>query len=479
MSRPWRKNPWPRLGVRGRKSYVVGYYDHDHVERTKSFATAGGSGGAREWMSDYSAAERRGNDSLRRFLLDLDAQEANTVEGRLFAEIVQLYFALDADPSLQGGLARSTFAGYSIVANCYLLGKPIKNCRREVVGRAPFAIEIARQPANRFNEPELPRQWQAQMRAAGHSQQRCGEAWKVLSAILSWAASSHEVPEIRTNGCLLASERTHSRRRSARSGGTGQGRAGRKQSSRTPAWALSPQAVEAIRAQMLMRVRQRDRILALRDATIVSLQYGLAARNQEVWGIRWGSANETFADIVEVISWGELDEYGKTKHSTERRCAVPGVLWEDLLEWRAALRAWGHPARDSDFIIPGDLGGTRWGVEDPRTGAIHLSMNQCRKWGPKFFKPAVAKAAERPGLEAIAGATSYSLRRGGISVRLRAEDAQTVARECGTSLQMLDRHYAFAIDDLRRFGPKPFSEAWSAAREESPSSEPPVLRLVA
>lgn len=67
--------------------------------------------------------------------------------------------------------------------------------------------------------------------------------------------------------------------------------------------------------------------------------------------------------------------------------------------------------------------------------------------------------------------------RGGISVRLRAEDAQTVAKECGTSLQMLDRHYAFAIDDLRRFGPRPFNELWMAARGED--NGPPTHRLVA
>jgi len=54
-----------------------------------------------------------------------------------------------------------------------------------------------------------------------------------------------------------------------------------------PSWALSPQAVEAIRAQMLLHVARREAILARRDATIVSLQYGLATRNQEVWGLRW------------------------------------------------------------------------------------------------------------------------------------------------------------------------------------------------
>jgi hypothetical protein len=107
--------------------------------------------------------------------------------------------------------------------------------------------------------------------------------------------------------------------------------------------------------------------------------------------------------------------------------------------------------------------------------------NQCKKWGPKFFKPAVkAVAKARPDLAEIADATPYSMRRGGISARLRAEDAQTVKQECGTSLRMLDKHYAFEIDDLRRFGPVPLNDVWSAAREQSWAvNEPPALALVA
>jgi hypothetical protein len=303
------------------------------------------------------------------------------------------------------------------------------------------------------------------MRGAGQPQTRIKDAWKVLSAVLSWAAGSHEIPEIHTNGCTLANERTTNRRRSVRAAGTGRGLGVRRRTSQIPSWALSPQAVEAIRSRMLACVKDRDPILAQRDAMVVSLQYGLALRNQEVWGMRFADANEEFAEVMEVLTWGQLSEFGKTAASTGRRCATPGVLWGDLSLWRPALRAWGHPVRDEDFIIPGDLAGPRYGVIDKRTGACHLSHNQCKKWGPKFFKPAVeAVAAQRPDLVEIAGATPYSMRRGGISVRLRAEDAQTVARECGTSIRMLDKHYAFAIDDLRRFGPRPFDEEWSAAR---------------
>jgi integrase len=470
MSRPWKKQ-WPRVGSGGRKSYVLGFYDHERAERSKTFGSASL---ARDWMREYSAAERRGPDSLRRFLLDLDAQEANTAEGRTMGQVIEMYFALDADPKLEGGLAPATFAGYRTCANCHLLGRPIHNQKRQVIGRAKYAIWLASQPASEFNGPEAPRRFRDEMRRAGQKQTRIKDAWKVLSATLSWAAGSHEVPEIQTNGCILANDRKTKPRRSVRAVSTGRSSGARRRGSQTPSWALSPQAVEAIRQEML-HTKRRSPILAKRDATVVSLQYGLCARNQEIWGLRWASITETFADIIEVISWGELNQFGKTEHSTERRTAIPRLLWEDLAAWRAALRAWGHPADDQDFIIPGDLAGKKWGIIDPDTGACHLSLNQCRKWGPRYLTPVVARVAERPTFADIAGATPYSMRRGGISLRLRAEDAQTVARECGTSLRMLDKHYAFAIDDLRRFGPRPFNQEWSAAREANEPRESLLL----
>jgi hypothetical protein len=162
--------------------------------------------------------------------------------------------------------------------------------------------------------------------------------------ILSWAASSHLIEEVSTNGCLLASERTRSRRRSSRSEATGRGSTGRRGNCQVAAWALSPQAVEAIRQQML-RTRGRDPILALRDATVISTQYGLAARNQEIWGLRWERLAADFAEILQVISWGELDEYGKTNKTTTRRASMPALLCADLQRCREALRAWGPGTR--------------------------------------------------------------------------------------------------------------------------------------
>ena len=221
-------------------------------------------------------------------------------------------------------------------------------------------------------------------------------------------------------------------------------------------------AVELIRARMLVRVIDRNPLLADRDATMVSVQYGLACRDQELYGLRWRDVGEDSIDIHEVLSWGQLDD-GKT-YGSERRVYFPSLLAEDLAEWKMKLQAAHHQTRPQDFVFPGNLGGSQWGVQEP-DGGCHYSGNQARVWGRKFFTPAVKLVAQHvEGYADIRGATPYSLRRGGISLRLRAEDSQEVADQCGTSLQMLDRHYSFAIDDLHHRGPRPADEEWRAAR---------------
>jgi hypothetical protein len=463
MARPWPKRAgWPRVAKSGRRSYQVGFYDHDKVERTRTFPTARH---ARAWMSDYITAERRGRDSLRRFLLDLDAKEANQAEGRTIAQILELFLELDAHPRNQEGVAPSTYALYESVANCHLLGKPRHQPgSRRKLPPADYAVAIAKTPASCFNEPQTPRAWREQMREASVPRPTRLRAWRVLSSALSWAARSPSVPEIHTNGCKLAKEPVVSRRRSVRRGGTGYAPAARPRP--LPSWALSPQAVEAIRAYMLLGVGRREAILAHRDATIVSLQYGLATRNQEVWGLRWLSLDAEFAWVTEVLSCGQLEQWGKTEHSTQRRTAIPGILREDLEHWREILTESGRPARDIDFIIPGDLTSAQHGVREAETGACHLSKSQAKTWGPGCFTPAVAAVAQRPEFARILGATPYALRRGAISLRLRSEDPQTVASECGTSLKMLSDHYSFPIEDLRQHEPRPADIEWRAARAD-------------
>jgi excisionase family DNA binding protein len=169
--------------------------------------------------------------------------------------------------------------------------------------------------------------------------------------------------------------------------------------------------------------------------------------------------------IVEVLSWNQLDEWGKTEHATGRAPKVPTLLREDLAWWRARLHDRGYPTRGVDFIIPGDLAGEGFGIRDPQTGACHMSGNQAQKWGPRYLTPAVNSVAENhDGYASLRGATPYALRRGGISMRLRSEDAQSVAEQCGTSLEMLSQHYSYEIDDFSHLGPRSVDEQWRSAR---------------
>ncbi len=91
--------------------------------------------------------------------------------------------------------------------------------------------------------------------------------------------------------------------------------------------------------------------------------------------------------MLEVLSCGALNQWGKTEHSTQRRTVIPSILREDLTAWRAALVQAGRPTREYDVIIPGDLADTRYGVQEPHTGACHISASQAKGWGTKYFTP--------------------------------------------------------------------------------------------
>lgn len=461
MARPWKKyGRWPHVAKNGARSYFVGFYDHEGSQRTRSFPAARA---ARDWMEDYVSAERRGRDSLRRFLLDLDAREANAgSEARTIGEVVQLYFAFNA-PDTADGLATSTFRTYSWSAKRHLLGHEGASRGRRMPP-AKYAVRLALEPAEGFNHAAAPRALRDAMRRerVGHSAR--AHAWRVLSAVLSWAAQSELVPEIQTNGCLLANEKVGNRRKSVR-GKQGR-RSVRRRGEEIRSWALAPMAVELIRADMLARaVGARRPLIAYRDATLVSIQFGLGLRNQEVYGMRWSALDRERAHVVEVLSWNQLDEWGKTEHATGRAPKVPALLREDLAWWRERLRERGYPTRGVDFIIPGDLAGEEFGIRDPQTGACHMSSNQAKKWGPRYMAPAVNSVAENhDGYASLRGATPYALRRGGISMRLRSEDAQSVAEQCGTSLEMLSQHYSYEIDDFSHLGPRSGDEQWRTAR---------------
>jgi integrase len=198
---------------------------------------------------------------------------------------------------------------------------------------------------------------------------------------------------------------------------------------------------------------------------IVSLQFGLGLRNQEVFGLRWSSLALEGLWIMEALSWDGIETLGKTEQSTGRFARAPEILLEDLEQWRTTLHRAGFPADGNEFVVPGNLAGPLYGDTDERTGARHFSINQAKKWHPRCMAPAAAIAAERNvDWSSLRDATPYSLRRGGISARLRGENAQSVADQCGTSLEMLSRHYSYEIDSFTNGRPVTMDEQWRPAR---------------
>ena len=270
------------------------------------------------------------------------------------------------------------------------------------------------------------------MRAAGVSRSTEAKAWTVISSALSWAVEDDSWP-LSMNGCLTM-QRRRGMRRASRRAGTGAIRqvSPGKRRDDLPSWALSPLAVERIRLVMLERLEQRSSLLALRDATAVSVQYGLGMRNQEIWALTLGDIAARRATVREVLSYGALDA-GKTEGAAgrARRPPIDALLADDLAAWKAALAAAGYPTAPDDFLLRGDLGGHG-------AGEGHMTGSQADKWPGKYFTPAVRRVAEEWPDEhsEIIGATPYSLRRGMISLRIRAgEDRQAIAKQCGTGVK--------------------------------------------
>jgi integrase len=448
MKRPWNK-PTRRTAA-GEARYIIGFRDHNGKERSKSFTSAAKRD---RWVGRYEEAERE--KRLGTFLEGVDpSPQELTLAGLLVS-----WFALDADPALPGGLAESTFHSFRSVASRHLLGV-IRDAHGESVAQAPYAIGEA--PAKNFESPGPIRRWLDGMRAAGVSEATERRAWSVLSSALSWAVERDDFP-LEANGCKLLDRRRTQRRSSRRPNGG----SGRKQDD-LAAWALSPMAVELLRARMLS-TPSRNPLVPLRNATYVSVQAQLGCRNQEVWPLRWGALQADVVEIDEVLSYSELDS-GKTVGS-RRNVPHSPLLVADLRRWRVALGREGYSTGPDDFMFPGSVTGDARGH---RLG--HMTGGQAKKWGGRYFAPA-AEAVEQAGTHPIGNATPYSLRRGAISLRIRAgEDRQIVAQECGTSVAVIERHYSFALEELRREGPRDAClEREEARRAVFPEAGPVLL----
>ena len=299
MARPWRER---QVAARGQERRQVLLRRLRPPRRRRAHALLPGGERRRAWLDRRlrlpPSAEVR--DSLRRFLLDLDAPRGQRGDARhrqLIGEVVQLYFAFNA-PDTADGLATSTFRTYSWSAKRHLLGHEGASRGRRMPP-AKYAVRLALEPAEGFNHAAAPRALRdAMRREAGRALSTCPcVASPVGRALLGGAVgvgardSDQRLPVGQREGRQQAEVCA---RKAGRSASRATGEAIRS-------WALAPMAVELIRADMLARaVGARRPLIAYRDATLVSIQFGLGLRNQEVYGIRWSALDRERAHVVRV-----------------------------------------------------------------------------------------------------------------------------------------------------------------------------------
>src|SRR5258708_4068714 len=111
MKRPWNKRP--RRTAAGEPRYIIGFRDHNGVERSRSFTATRGRD---RWVTRYEEAERQ--NRLGEFFEGADPSPHEvSIEGLLVS-----WFAHDADPALPGGLAEATFHSFRSIASRHILG---------------------------------------------------------------------------------------------------------------------------------------------------------------------------------------------------------------------------------------------------------------------------------------------------------------------------------------------------------------------
>jgi hypothetical protein len=134
-------------------------------------------------------------------------------------------------------------------------------------------------------------------------------------------------------------------------------------------------------------------------------------RPEEVAAARWQALMKPTVDGDWMLAIEDTLSHGRIAgvKTVERSKRVPTVVHQWLAAWREVAASHGLAVDDRDFTVPGTA----------HDG--HFSLNQHKKWGSKYFRPAAETVArEYPKLAHVAGATPYSARRGHITCRILA-----------------------------------------------------------
>lgn len=199
---------------------------------------------------------------------------------------------------------------------------------------------------------------------------------------------------------------------------------------RAPARVFGPEVVEKVRYELLKnpihRPNQSQQLLALRDATLVSLAYMTGARPGEILALKAESINHEI-HIAAAVSDSVLVD--KTKTNKDRLVPICPALQADLEAYIKACN-----------LQPGDLlfsrdDGSPWTEID------------WKNWRRRHFAPAL----ERVGAQGLDETRPYDLGRHSFSALMLASGMSLprLAEILGNSVRVLSEVYTATINEYR------------------------------
>ena len=212
-----------------------------------------------------------------------------------------------------------------------------------------------------------------------------------------------------------------------------------------------PLVVERVRFQLLVcsrRVGRAKRLMAVRDAALVSLMQMTGCRPGEALGLRWSEVGRRVA-FVRALSGKEIAE--RTKTGRDRWAPLLAPLRSDL----GALREMSG-GRGDDYVFRTPAG-THWVETDWRNyrsrhfiPALERVEAEWEGWAGALED---AKAA-RESVRGLAATRPYDLGRHTHSALMLASgmSLQRLARIQGHSIRVLDQAYA---EELHEFKERP------------------------
>ena len=177
MARPWpKKTKWPYVAKSGRRSYVVGFYDHDRRERCRTFPSVRH---ARAWMDDYITAERRGRPKSAALSLGprrQGGQRSGGAHDRAGARALSAGQRASQEPRRPRAL---DLERYESLIGLHMLDKARPRGFGGLAPPRPYAVAFCSLSAVRFNQPQAPAAWREQMLREGVPKATRKQAWRV------------------------------------------------------------------------------------------------------------------------------------------------------------------------------------------------------------------------------------------------------------------------------------------------------------